>query len=302
MKRWGAALCCFLCLMGLTACGSAGAEKEGVALYYASDLSESRGGDVLTPVYVRLSESEQADPATEAAALLRRLMRGDQAGRAHTPIPEETELLSCRVENGVARVDFSGAYGQLSGMDLTVADYCVTLTLTQVKGIFMVYITVNGQDLAYRDTNVFMASDVLLTSTEDIVRSAAVTLYYPDKANRALTGEERLLTWYEGESQADVLLSALLEGPQSKSLTTVIPAGFQVASVKTDDGVCYLNLPQSDLSLLPEDLAGQQMIVRSLVNSLCSVEGIDAVQLLVGGASDVTFGRIDISRPFTPAA
>lgn len=303
MKRWGALLCVLLCAGILTACGSTGAEKNGVALYYASNLSTAHGGDAIAPVYVRVSEQEASVPEQEAADLLRRLMRGEGAGTLHTPIPEETRLLSCQVENGVARVDFSGAYGQLSGMDLTLADYCVTLTLTQIKGIFMVYITVNGKNLSYRDSNVFMASDVLLTSTEDIVRSMAVTLYYPDTANGALTGEERLLTWYEGQNQADVLLSELLAGPESDKLVRVIPEGFQVGSVKIAEGVCYLNLPQSDLALLPESLPAQQMIVRSLVKSLCSMEGIDAVQLLVGGASEgVTFGRIDISRPFTPTA
>lgn len=299
MKKRGAALlCCLTLLMSLISCGTQTKRQEGLALYYASDLSASRGGDAIAPVYV--DADEQASVTDQAVALLRMMMEGAQAGKLHSPIPEGTELLSCEVENGIAKVDFSGAYGQLSGMDLTVADYCVTLTLTQLKGVFTVYITVNGKELTYRDTNSFMASDALLSSTEDIVRSVAVTLYFPDKNTRVLTGEDRLLTWYEGQSQADAILAALLAGPASDSLTTVVPAEFKIASVRIDDRICYVNLPQSDLSLLPEDLATQQMILRSLVNSLCSVDGIDGVQLLLAGSvRNTTFGKIDISRPFT---
>ncbi|NLU24238.1 MAG: GerMN domain-containing protein [Clostridiales bacterium] len=299
MKKRGAALlCCLTLLMSLISCGTQTKRQEGLALYYASDLSASRGGDAIAPVYV--DADKQASVTDQAVALLRMMMEGAQAGKLHSPIPEGTELLSCEVENGIAKVDFSGAYGQLSGMDLTVADYCVTLTLTQLKGVFTVYITVNGKELTYRDTNSFMASDALLSSTEDIVRSVAVTLYFPDKNTRVLTGEDRLLTWYEGQSQADDILAALLAGPASDSLTTVVPAEFKIASVRIDDRICYVNLPQSDLSLLPEDLATQQMILRSLVNSLCSVDGIDGVQLLLAGSvRNTTFGKIDISRPFT---
>lgn len=299
MKKRGAALlCCLTLLMSLISCGTQTKRQEGLALYYASDLSASRGGDAIAPVYV--DADKQASVTDQAVALLRMMMEGAQAGKLHSPIPEGTELLSCEVENGIAKVDFSGAYGQLSGMDLTVADYCVTLTLTQLKGVFTLYITVNGKELTYRDTNSFMASDALLSSTEDIVRSVAVTLYFPDKNTRVLTGEDRLLTWYEGQSQADAILAALLAGPASDSLTTVVPAEFKIASVRIDDRICYVNLPQSDLSLLPEDLATQQMILRSLVNSLCSVDGIDGVQLLLAGSvRNTTFGKIDISRPFT---
>ena len=41
-----------------------------------------------------------------------------------------------------AKVDLSAAYRSLSGIDLTLADYCVTLTLTQISAIRSVSIPV----------------------------------------------------------------------------------------------------------------------------------------------------------------
>ena len=61
-----------------------------------------------------------------------------------SPIPAGTTLRSAEVKGSTAWVDFAGSYGQLSGMDLTIADYCVALSLTQLDGVYAVRITVNG--------------------------------------------------------------------------------------------------------------------------------------------------------------
>jgi hypothetical protein len=51
------------------------------------------------------------------------------------------------------------------------------------------------------------------------------------------------------------------------------------------------------VSLLPEGLEAQQLLVRGLVNSLCSANGVDRVQLLLDGQVAASFGQVDISGP-----
>ena len=85
----------------------------------------------------------------------------------------------------------------------------MTLSLSQIVGIYSVRITVNGTELIYRDSNIFLAGDVLMTSQDDVVQNLSLRLYFPDRETGELTAEERLLTVYEGESQAEVILSAL---------------------------------------------------------------------------------------------
>ena len=147
------------------------------------------------------------------------LLEDSADGSLESPIPASTRLLACQVSAGAAWVDFSSAYGQLSGMELTIADYCVTLSLSQIVGIYSVRITVNGTELIYRDSNIFLAGDVLMTSQDDVVQNLSLRLYFPDRETGELTAEERLLTVYEGESQAEVILSALKAGPESESLS-----------------------------------------------------------------------------------
>ena len=67
------------------------------------------------------------------------------------------------------------------------------------RGIYSVRITVNGTELIYRDSNIFLAGDVLMTSQDDVVQNLSLRLYFPDRETGELTAEERLLTVYEGE-------------------------------------------------------------------------------------------------------
>ena len=290
------ALCLALALAG---CGVARLRQEesGLKLYYCpEDLTQLSGGDALCYATVPWDTLPDGDRQERVEAALALLM-GSREG-FESPIPAGTRLLGCTMVGGTVWVDFSETYGQLSGMDLTTADYCVTLTLTQLEGVHVVRITVAGRELAYRDTNLLLAGDVLLTSTDDVVRSLAVQLYFPD-GDGALTAEDRLLNLYEGESRAGVVVDALLAGPESDALLPLVPEGFSVVSARLDDEMCYLNLSAESALLLPEDAAAQETVLMGLVRSLRSVEGVSAVQFLVDGEYSRTFGKVDISAPWT---
>ena len=275
-----AALMLALCL--LAGCGAAqSGEGDGLRLYYPVPLEEHPGGDAISSVTVDWGTLlREQDRASQAEAVLALLMGGCQEERFQSPVPSGTSLHSVEVKGGTAWVDFSGSYSQLSGMALTIADYCVALSLTQLEGVYAVRITVNGQELAYRDSNLFLASDVLLTSMDDVVRMLTAQLYFPD-AEGTLTPEERLLTQYEGQSAADVVIAALMDGPTEDGLQALIPEGVTGITARVEDGVCQLNLPSEELDAVDADTVEQML--RGIVTSLRSLEGISAVQVYVDG-------------------
>ena len=274
-----AALMLALCL--LAGCGAAqSGEGDGLRLYYPVPLEEHPGGDAISSVTVDWDTLPQEDRAAQAEAVLALLMGGCQEERFQSPVPSGTSLRSVEVKGGTAWVDFSGSYSQLSGMALTIADYCVALSLTQLEGVYAVRITVNGQELAYRDSNLFLASDVLLTSMDDVVRMLTAQLYFPD-ADGTLTPEERLLPQYEGQSTADVVIAALMDGPTEDGLQALIPEGVTGITARVEDGVCQLNLPSEELDAVDADTVEQML--RGIVTSLRSLEGITAVQVYRDG-------------------
>mgnify|MGYP002663166032 CR=1 FL=1 len=137
----------------------------------------------------------------------------------------------------------------------------------------------------------------LETSPEDIVRTVEVTLYFPDELGN-LTAEERRLTVYEGETPSEAVVKALTERPMDiyAGLERLLPKGFTALAASVEDGTCYLNLPRSDVSLLPEGQDAQELLVRGMVNSLCSIASVDRVQLLLDGEVAASLGQIDLSR------
>ena len=282
MRKIIALICVLAMLLIPVGCGVAqkilNDEDDSLRLYYPTVLDVSQGGDAIGSVSVAREELPQADKLAQAKAILALLMGGCEDESFRSPIPAGTTLLNCDIKGSTVYVDFSAVYGQLSGIDLTLADYCVTLSLTQIPEIYAVRITVAGQDLAYRDTNRFMASDVLLSSTEDVVRTLATKLYFPD-AEGTLTAEERLLTLYEGQTRAEVIVNALLKGPESEELQALVPEDFETLSVRVENGICYLNLPESASEMLADNSASGY----GFVNSLCELEDVNEVWFLAEG-------------------
>ena len=190
-------------------------------------------------------------------------------------------------------MDFSGAYSQLEGVDLAVADYCLTLSLTALDGISSVSVTAGGRSLGQQPKQVFYRQDVLLSAMDDVLKTVDVTLYFLGSEN-ALTGEQRTLALYEGQTLADSLVAALLEGRQDRELTRVIPEDFQISFVRVENGVCTVGISGASLEALPEDEWQQQMILWSLADSLYSMEAVSELRLRSGGEELAFFGSVPV--------
>ena len=294
MLFWGGVLLAVLC----AACAPADREaaENGYRLYFREeDLVASSGGDVFRTETVELEEGLDTQKAVEA--LLEGLLEGPKNELLRGTLPASTTLLSAKVEGSRALVDFSAAYSTLSGVRLTMADYAVTLTLTQLPEITSVKITVQGQELAYRDKQVFTARDVLLSSEEDVVGTVEAVLYFLNEEG-GLTEERRTLDLYEGDTQAAAVIRALEGAPETKGLITALPEGCRVRSVWQEEDTCYVNLSSALLGGLAEDLP-LGTALRSLSQSLCSLDAVSEVRFLVDGEFEERYGSADVSEPYT---
>ena len=296
MKRWmRLLLSAALLLLALGCAQKTEEEAEGYDLYFLRAEPEM-GGGALQAEKAYLPELENADPEETAKGLMEALLQGPLDGALKSAVPMGTSLLSLEVSGGRALVDVSASYGSLSGVALTLADYAVTMTLTQVPEISSVKITVRGQELAYRNKQTFASRDVLLLPEEDVVGTVQAVLYFLDE-NGVLAPEERTLELYEGDTQVFAVARALENGPESKKLSAVLPEGFRVRSVWLEEDVCYVNLSSSQLETLAPE-ADLQTAADSLARSLCSLDTVDEVRFLVDGEFGRWYGSVDISEPY----
>ena len=185
-------------------------------------------------------------------------------------------------------------------MALALADYAITLTLTQLPEISAVSVTVRGQPLAYRDRQIFTARDGLFSSNEDVIDTLNATLYFLDETG-GLTPVEMTLDLYEGDTQAGAVVKALLEGTEEKDWLSAIPEGFQVTSVRLEESTCYVDLPTAALPGLPEE-ADLSLALRALADSLLSLRAVEEVRYLVDGEFASAYGGAAVLEPYLSAA
>ena len=189
-------------------------------------------------------------------------------------------------------MDLSAAYSTLSGVGLSLADYAITLTLTQLPDVARVRITVAGRELDYRSRQVFLARDILTVPKEDVVGTVDASLYFVN-GDGALTAEARTLNLYEGDTQVSAVVRALENGPETKGLSAVLPEGFKVRKVWLEEEICYVSLSSALLEgqLEPETLS---QAVLALEQSLLSLDSVEEVRFLVDGELADTYGPIDL--------
>ena len=218
-----------------------------------------------------------------AAKLIDELLR-PEGETARSPFPAGTSLQQLEVAQGRARLDLSGQYARLSGIDLSLADACVTLTLTQLSGIYAVSITANGRELPYRQTQLLTAADALLSSNEDVLRPIDVTLWFLDVRTGQLRELQQTIGLFEGQSRVSAVLDALKAGPDGdETLQKLLPEDFAILSARTEDGICSVNLSSQSAQLVDETLRGIAM--ESLSRSILSLSGVEEVRYLVDGES-----------------
>lgn len=295
-KRILAALLALLLL--LTGCSPDKTGGHSLHLFYPAADYEA-GGDVLCSQPVDWSAQESADTADQVKMVVQLLQNRSGGMDFTSPIPPDAELLECSVSGGVAVLDFSAAYGRLSGLSLTVADYCITLSACQIPGVKWLQVLVEGRPLSGRTNSYFSTEDVLLTSSEDVVKVVPVTLYFPDRSG-TLQPEKRELLIYEGENRCQRVLQALEEGPQTEGLEKLLPEGISAAGVWMDGDICCLNFSYADYKSLCDVSVCQDSLVQGLVKSLCSLDGVERVQIMVGGAYRSKLGTVDIENPIKP--
>lgn len=288
-----------LLLLALCACAPAEEETGEYQVYFISDPAGQEvraGGSALESEGRSLPEG--ADPAE---GLMECLLSGPLSGALRSPIPEGVRQLSApTIEDGVCRVDLSEGYGSLSGVELTLADYCIALTLCQLPGVDAVTIDVEGEPIPYRARQVLRPEDAALTGGEDAPIRLDASLYYLNADGSALVPEQREVAVTENGGQAAALLAAFLEGPREEGLRLPLAEGTVLLSVWSEGEVCYVNFSAPFRDEPPESPREARLLLYAIVDTMCQLPGVGSVHLLVEGESLEQFANIPTSSPLEP--
>ena len=289
----------FLLLSGCAAPG--GGEEEGWLVYFAAPLPASETDDPVQGPAVLWETRRLPQDADVLSGLVECLLSGPVSEDLRSPFPDGVYQRSEPVlTDGVCQVDLSERYGGLSGVDLTIADYCIALTLLQVEGVEAVSILVEGEPISYRDHQLLRESDIILSSAEDEpVYLSADLCFLREEGGLAVERRELLIP--SGAAPEEVLLQALLSGPETDGLSLPIPADARLIDLwVNEDGICYVNFDAAFLSGSGAAPGRDRLLLYAIVNTLCQLPNVDAVFLLVEGESVEEFGGMAVNVPLEP--
>ena len=295
-KNWGILLLALLGLAILSGCTRGEEEKSGLTLYYLSDYlgdDSMNGGDAIAAVTVDMEGLDDMDTEEGAMWILEQLCQ--DSGTYISPLPDGVRVNSVSMQGRRIYVDFSGVYGNLTGIDLSLADFCVTLSLCQLEGVASVTITSNGRTLSLRDSQVLMEQDVVLSGMEDIVSTVRVELWFPDE-NGELQEEGRELELYEGQTLVEAVAEALEEGPREKNRYPVLPEDFTIRTVWVEEGTCWLGLTSESMAALPEAEEDQELVLEAICRAFFSLDTVEELRVLVDGSEVDHFGRLSLEN------
>ena len=296
MGKRGAAL--LLCAALLTAGGCASRENGGgtgqTYLVYYSALSNQTSESAVAGERRTLSGGQEA-----VTALLDLLLSQPQSAGLTSPFPSGLQLLDWQLEEGRLHLDLSDHYYSLSGVDLTLADACLALTFCQLEDVDSVYVTVEGHELPYRTTQQLSMENILLAGGADEPMSLGVDLWYLKPGGRALSVERRQIVKTVEQTLVQAVLAAWADGPEGE-LLSCLPEGSQIRSVELQDGVCVVDLSQEYIDGLPRSEQTAALTVYAMVNTLCELDGVEAVQLYIDGEPAPAVGGLPLDRALIP--
>lgn len=226
-----------------------------------------------------------------------KLMKSPSKDGHKQAVKNNVELQKISIVGNTVTIDLSANYRTQSPMSETVSDSCIIKTLTGLKGIERVQFTVNRWQRTDRVITPLTAYNVIDDYESFRNLRAVAELYFSEETTGVLVPEKRELFYTVPETLEERVVEALIDGPYGDGLISTLPNDLKVRSVETTNNICYVDLGYT----LPKE--GEMMqetsdrFVYSIVNSLCSVNGVKGVQILINGQVVHSLGKTIIFYP-----
>lgn len=294
MKKWIMAVTLSACLIGLSACGSQEPpQANSYNIYYVSN-SETK---VETRPYIMQSNLSKG----QLDELISCLSTMPDKLEYKAPLAMGFNVLSVELEDGRVELDVSADYKKLSAIQEVLVRAAIVRTLTQLQDVDYVNMTVEGEPLydsagdlvGLMSANQFINNDGSEINTYELTR---VMLYFANEEGDKLIAAYREKYYSTNTPLERFVVEELIAGPsgQVPGLYPTINPATKVINVMTRDGVCYVNLDSSFLTVVNN--VSTEVAIYSIVNSLAELNNVNKVQILVNGEVPSTFSASSYER------
>lgn len=192
---------------------------------------------------------------------------------------------------------FSSAYKNFTGIDEVLLRAAIVKTLCQVDGVEYVEFFVDEEPLSADGETVGVMSRLSFLDSiggAGYTQDKYVTLYFSDVSGAGMKEVTSKLTHDMTVPLARLLVEQLLEGPEeltdvnTSELRQTIPDGTTLNSLTIRDNVCYLDFSKEFDNVQAE--VKSEIVIYSIVNTLCELSDVNKVQFMIDGEQQETYG------------
>lgn len=266
-------------------------EQSGISVYYINK------GE--TKLVSEEYESDEKDTINILFDLLEQLSDKENPLSA---IPDNVTVNGVGITDGIATVDFSENYNEMSAQREVLCRAGVVLTLSQVPSVEYVAFTINEQPYQKNDGNLagaMKASDFVadLGGGDNDFAKADFILYFANEDGTMLKEYKLSDAQYGEKTKEQFIIEQLINGPEEDGYIATLSPNLELISVVTANNICYVDFAQNFNTELSK--VSNQLVIYSIVNSLSELNDIHKVQISINGDSAVKYhADISLSEPF----
>lgn len=254
--------------------------------FYYCDWNAAHGGSdgVLAYETVELGRGH-----TPEKSVLTRYFSGPQSENLTSPFPKGIRCEEATLTNGVLSIRLSEEYDALSGVWLTLTNACLVRTLLQLPEVNGVYIE-NASLLTQQTAGILKEENFLFEDLALQYPAQSVTIYVPNTATQNLKSVQQTVSTDQKENMALLALETLF------AASDLFTDGTSCVEFTMQGGFCTTVLSEEFLDC-DRDVQTATLAVRSVVATLCALDGIERVQLSVEGGQ---MQSISLTEPLQP--
>lgn len=287
-------LCTVILVFGMTGCG----EKTDKQLMSYQVFYINSDGSGLTGKTYQLKDAKQ-DLVSVIKELIIRLQT-PQEESLKSPIDEGIQVVDYQIKENQLSVYFSAGYNNKSGLDEILSRAAIVKTLCQIQEIEYVEFYVEDQPLMLSGNAVGLMSQESFVdelNPQDQRQSKETVLYFANKQGNRLKKITTDITYNAVEPIARLLVEQLIAGVSSiqnideTKLQSAVPSKTTLNNLTIRDNICYLDLSRDFEQQDPN--VSSEVIVYSIVDTLCELPEVTKVQFSVDGEQKEKYGDLE---------
>ena len=273
-------------------------QKKGSSAGYQVYYTNEEGDTLLSAGYQIKGE----DTLAGIQELWKKMKDTMQGNGLRSLVPDKLDITELDLTSGQLTVTFNSEYDNMSAIQEVLLRAGLVEGVTQFQDVKTVVFHVDedvlrdkkGEPVGAMTKGSFIHNPVGINSYQ----YASLTLYFSNLAGDRIVKEMRNVHYSTNTVIEKVILEQLTEGPMNTRLCSVLNDNVKVLDVRVKDKTCTLNLNQAFLDTA-KGVAKPEVVLYSIVDTLCDNLSVDKVQFQIEGNSDVVFGdSLSLAGPF----